>query len=118
MNAPIWIPWILVAILVIVSIILLKGKGSFLIAGYNLLPKEIKLNYNTKRLCHVVGGGTSIISAILVIATLYRFEMPSPISWIIPWGLFVTIAVVGILACTICKRKPTLPKEVILKSPT
>ena len=111
MNAPIWVPWIIVTILVVVSIILLMGKGSLLIAGYNLLPKEIKQKYNTKRLCRVVGGGTSIITVIMVIATLYRFEMPYTISWIIPWGLFGTIAVVGILACTICKRKPTSPNE-------
>ncbi len=105
MNTPIWVPLIVVAILVIISIILLMGKGSLMIAGYNLLPKEIKLKYNTKRLCRVVGCGTSIISVILVVATFYRFEMPVAISWIIPWGLFGTIVVVAVLANTICWKK-------------
>lgn len=105
MNTPIWVPLLVVAILVMISIILLTGKASFLIAGYNMLPKEIKQKYNTKRLCRVVGGGSSVIAVILGVATFYRFEMPPAISWIIPWGLFATIAVVAILAHTICWRK-------------
>ncbi len=107
MNTPIWVPWTVVAILVIISVILLIGRGSFLIAGYNMLSKEKKQRYNTKRLCRVLGSGTSIISVILGIATYYRFEIPATISWIIPWGLFGTIAVVAVLANTICRKKLT-----------
>ncbi|MGX8852783.1 DUF3784 domain-containing protein [Amedibacillus sp. YH-ame10] len=106
MNTPIWVPFIIVVILVIISIILLLGKASFLIAGYNMLPKENQQKYNTKRLCRVVGCGSSVIAIILGVATFYRFEMPPAISWIIPWGLFATIAVVAILVHTICWRKP------------
>lgn len=106
MNTSIWVPIIVVAILVIISIILLMGKASFLIAGYNMLPMEIKQKYNTKRLCRVVGCGSSVIAVILGVATFYRFEMPPAISWIIPWGLFGTIAVVAILTNTICWKKP------------
>ena len=105
MNTSKWVPWSTVFILCIISIVLLLGKGSFLIAGYNLLPKERKQKYNEKRLCRVVGGGTSVIAVILGIAAFYRFEMPAVISWIIPWGLFGTIAVVAILADTIFRRK-------------
>lgn len=36
MNTPIWVPLIVVAILAIISIILITGKGSVSIAGYNL----------------------------------------------------------------------------------
>lgn len=105
MNTPIWVPWTMVAILAIISVILLMGRGSFLIAGYNMLSKEKKQRYNTKRLCRVLGSGTSVISIILGIATFYRFEMPTNISWIIPWGLFAIIAVVAVLANTICWEK-------------
>lgn len=105
MNTPIWVPLIFVVILSIISIFLLIGKGSFLIAGYNLLPQEKKQKFNTKKLCRVVGGGTSILSVILGIATFYRFEMPPAIAWIIPWGLFGTIAVVAVLVNTICWEK-------------
>ncbi|MDH6368114.1 MULTISPECIES: DUF3784 domain-containing protein [unclassified Breznakia] len=111
MNDQLWISWVLVVILVIISFILLMGKGGFLIAGYNMQSKEKKQKYNAKRLCRVVGGGTSIISVILTVATLYRFEMPLAISWIIPWGLFGIIVIVGILANTICWRKTSTADE-------
>ncbi len=107
MNAPIWVPWLVVAILAAISIVLLMGKGSFLIAGFNTASKEQKQRYNKKRLCRVVGGGTSMLAIIFGTATFYRFEMPSAISWIIPWGLFGTIAVVAVLANTICWIKPS-----------
>ena len=106
MNAPIWVPWTVVFILAVISAILLTGRGSFLIAGYNTLSKEKKQRYNAKRLCRVVGCATSILSIIFGIGTFYRFEMPSAISWIIPWGIFGTIIIMEILACTICRNKP------------
>lgn len=106
MNASLWIPIILMVILAIISISLLLGKASFLIAGYNMLPKEIKQKYNTIRLCRVVGCGTSVCLCILGIATFYRFEMPLAIAWIIPWGLFATIIIVAILTNTVCWKKP------------
>lgn len=105
MNTSIWVPWSIVCMLGVISIVLLLGKGGFLIAGYNLLPKERKQKYNEKRICRVVGCGTSVISVILGIAAGYQFEMPAVISWIIPWGLFGTIAAVAILAETIFRRK-------------
>lgn len=101
-----WVPSILTIILFTISIILLRGKASFLIAGYNMLPERKKQKYNMKKLCRVVGGGSSVISVIFGIATYYRFEMPPIISWLIPWGVLATIAVVEILAITICRSKP------------
>ena len=111
MNVPIWVAWIVVAVFSAISIILLIGKGSFLIAGYNMLSKEEKQRYNIRRLCRVMGGGTGVISVILGIASYYRFEMPVAISWIIPWGLLGTIAVMLILVNTICGRKPSATDE-------
>jgi hypothetical protein len=104
MNTPIWAPWLVVALFSITSIILLTGKGSFLIAGYNMMSITEKQKYNEKRLCRVMGGGLGVISIMLGIATIYRFEMPAAIAWFIPWGLFGVIAVMLILANTICKQ--------------
>ena len=101
-----WI-WILVAVCAILSVVLLFGKGSFLIAGYNMLSKERKAQYDEKRLCRVVGGGLGVITVILGTAALFDFELPSALSWMIPWGLFATIAVVMVLAETVCKATNT-----------
>jgi hypothetical protein len=50
------ITWLLTAAM---AVLLLTGKGSFLIAGYNTANKEKKKRYNEKRLCRVMGSGLS-----------------------------------------------------------
>ncbi|MCA5959355.1 DUF3784 domain-containing protein [Blautia sp. RD014234] len=55
-----WILWGLTALTGIIAVILLMGKGSFLIAGYNTSRNKEK--YNEKRLCRVVGGGLGVIA--------------------------------------------------------
>jgi hypothetical protein len=105
MNAPIWTAWIVVAIMAALSVILLLGKGSFLIAGYNTASKETKQRYDAKKLCRVVGGGLSVLTVILGISAFYEFELPSAIGWIMPWGFLGTVAVMAILANTICRAK-------------
>lgn len=40
---------------IIMALVLLTGRGSFLIAGYNTLPKEEKEKFNTKALCRFMG---------------------------------------------------------------
>ena len=77
MNIPMWLCWTVVGLLVVFSLILLAGKGSCLIAGYNTSNREKKQKYNEKRLCRVVGAGMGILATIIGIATFYRFELPS-----------------------------------------
>lgn len=105
MNTPIWVAWVVVAILFGLSVVLLLGKGSFLIAGYNTSSVVQKQRYNTKRLCRVMGSGFASITIIIGIAAYYRFEMPIAIRWLIPWGLLATVAVIAFLANTVCKTK-------------
>ena len=99
------IAWALNGIITIISLILLSGRGEFLIAGYNTMSKDRKARYDEKRLCRMIGCGLSIITLIMTIATLCNFEMPYFISWLIPWGLFAVVAVMLILMNTICKAK-------------
>ena len=51
MNIPMPICWSVVGLLAAFSLILLAGKGSWLIAGYNTSTREKKQKYNEKRLC-------------------------------------------------------------------
>lgn len=105
MNAPIWVAWLLVALLAMLSVALLMGKGSTLIAGYNTSSKEVRKRYDAKKLCRVVGGGLSVITIIMGVSTLYEFELPVMISWIVPWGYLGTILIMAILANTICGKQ-------------
>jgi hypothetical protein len=41
--------------LLIISVILLCGKGAFMIAGFNTMPKDEKEKYDIKKLCKFIG---------------------------------------------------------------
>ncbi len=47
--------------------VLLKGKGAFLVAGYNTMPKSEKAKYDTVALCKFVGKVLLGIDALLVV---------------------------------------------------
>ena len=49
-------------IFLIISILLLMGKGSFLIAGYNTASEKEKAKYNEKKLCRIVGLGFLVMT--------------------------------------------------------
>ena len=99
------VSWAVVVMMAVLSAILLSGRGSFLIAGYNTSSKEEKAKYNEKKLCRIVGGGLGLSTVIFAVFTGYDFDLPAYISWIMPWGLFAVIAVMMVLTNTICKKK-------------
>lgn len=67
--------WMIALLFACISIIFFMGKGSFLIAGYNTASKEEKARYDEKKLCKVMGIGTSIITVALVLSAFGKTEM-------------------------------------------
>ncbi|UBH09006.1 DUF3784 domain-containing protein [Macrococcus armenti] len=55
---------IVVILFLLIGIYMLTGRGSFLIAGYNMMSQEQKQKYNEKRLCRFTG-------VMIIIAALY-----------------------------------------------
>ena len=93
----------MVVVLIILAIIIMLGKGDFLIAGYNTASKEEKEKYNIKRL-------RFLISAILLVSVVYAVLM-IPFGQDVVWAMtmtavlvVLTLAVV-ILANTWAKKK-------------
>lgn len=97
--------WIVTAICAILSIILLSGRGSFLIAGYNTADKEEKAKYDEKKLCRVMGAGMSVITVILLLCVLYENDLPRGLRWIMPFGIFGVVIFLVIATNTICRKK-------------
>jgi hypothetical protein len=56
--------------LIVMGIFLKKGKGSFLIAGYNTMPKKERLKYDEPALCRFVGRLLIFIALLMPIITL------------------------------------------------
>jgi putative effector of murein hydrolase LrgA (UPF0299 family) len=57
--------------IIIMSIVLLTGRGGFLLAGYNTMPKNEKAKYNTPALCKFMG---KIFLPLGVIVILWGIE--------------------------------------------
>lgn len=91
--------WIVVGIFAILSITLLLGKRSFLIAGYNTSSKEQKEQYNEKKLCRAMG----VMLLSLTIATILLITNKIMSSY---YGIFVVISsiIVTIYMNTKCKK--------------
>ena len=74
-------------LLVVMAIILLTGRGSFLIAGYNTMPKKEKGEYDSKALCKFLGKillPIGLLTPSIAIGGIYN----------ILWITFVYVAVV------------------------
>jgi lysylphosphatidylglycerol synthetase-like protein (DUF2156 family) len=59
----------LAVLFIVLGVLLSRGKGAWLIAGYNTMPKEKKSQYDVTALCKFMGK-IMILNAILVPATL------------------------------------------------
>lgn len=75
-NGPDWIMWVVFTIMALISVLLLLGRGSWLIAGYNTASKEEKDKYNQKKLCRVIGVGMSVITIMILIMTIWHLLLP------------------------------------------
>ena len=50
-----FVVWVIFILLFVLSAVLLTGRGSFLIAGYNTSSPEEKEKYNAQKLCRTMG---------------------------------------------------------------
>ena len=93
---------IVAAILLIMGIVVLIGKGDNLIAGYNTASKEERAKYNIKRLRGLIGG-------LLIVLAPMTFFLLREVSMTAMWSFvaltFVMSIVVVILANTWAKKK-------------
>ena len=59
------------ALLAVMSGVLISGRGSWMISGYNLASPAEKSKYNEKRLCRTTGVGLAVIAvAVLALGLL------------------------------------------------
>jgi hypothetical protein len=84
---------IIIIPLLIMAMFLLKGKGAFLISGYNTKSRKEKSKYDEKALCRSVGWFLIVISfcMMLIPAGVY-FE----ITWLV-YGVIVLVHIISIV---------------------
>lgn len=92
-------------ILVVTGLIILMGKGDFLIAGYNTASKEDKKKVNIKRLRYVLAGILFLVPLIISMPSLLGMEDNVTVDLIAAiCGNIVAFAGV-VLANTWCMKK-------------
>ena len=93
---------ILAALLLIMGIVILIGKGDNLIAGYNTASEKEKAQYNIKRLRGLIGG-LLIVLAPMIFLLEREDTMAAALSFVVL--VFILCIVVVILANTWAKKK-------------
>lgn len=61
---------IIVAVFIILGIVFFKGKGAFLIAGYNTAGREERAKYDEKTLCRFMGKLMFVLAGCTVVIIL------------------------------------------------
>lgn len=80
--------WIVPIIFLILSILLLSGKGAWLIAGYNTLSKDEKKRVDEKRLCREVGILLLVLAVVKLIRQMVSIDFPDTFLCIIAIVIF------------------------------
>lgn len=93
---------IIAAILVVIGVIILAGKGDMLIAGYNTASEEEKQKVNIKRLRLLIGGLSVIIAPLFFIP---NEENDVSLGLTIAGIVVVLTIIVLVLANTWAKKK-------------
>jgi len=91
MSWSIFIPFgTVIALLVVMAVFLMNGKGAWLIAGYNTMSSAKKARYDEKDLCRCVGRLLLALSACFApIPFGVHFDLP----WLAYGGIALTLAV-------------------------
>ena len=99
------------ALLIILAILLLRGKGSFLIAGYNTASPAQKSMYDEKKLCRVTGGGVLICGILILLLAMLGENPPSWFPPVFTSAILLDVIAMLVLISTKCK-KAGIPPEV------
>ena len=87
-------------ILVMCAIVVLFGRGDWLLSGYNTASKEKREKYNIVRLRAVTGIGLILLAAEIVVMEFVSFGNENVEAAI----LCVTALILSLLSMTYCKR--------------
>ena len=103
-NGPGWILWIIGAAFAIISVVFLSGHGANFIAGYNTASAEEKNQFDTKKLCRVVGIGMALITLLIFVKAIWNSSLPSYFSTVFFDVTVIDCIAIIVLINTVCKK--------------
>lgn len=96
-----------------ISLALLMGKGSFLIAGYNTASEKEKRKYNEKKLCRTTGTYLALITVLVLGAEIMGENIPDWYLALTTGGVFIGLIPTLLYANLGCRIKPG--EEILLE---
>jgi hypothetical protein len=76
--------------MVILAVFLLRGKGAFLLAGYNTMSEEKRAKYNMPEICRFFGRVLIVFMALFLLS---HVAILSGISWLYTVGIVLAIVI-------------------------
>lgn len=86
----------MVLVFIVLGIIFLKGKGSFLISGYNTASESEKAKTDEKKLCDFMGKLMLVLAACWLVIAASAIFGTMTLYWA-GLALFITAVAVGII---------------------
>ncbi len=96
-----------------ISLVLLMGKGAFLIAGYNTASEKEKRKYNEKKLCRTTGTYLALITVLVLGAEIMGEDIPDWYLALTMGGVFIGLIPTLLYANLGCRIKPG--EEILLE---
>ncbi len=84
---------ITMAVILILGLVLLSGRGAWLIAGYNTMSREEKAKYDEKTLCRRMGTPLLALDACIGLMVLSEVLDLTWLSWLS--GALLTVCLIG-----------------------
>ena len=103
-NGPVWVLWIVFGLIAALSIVLLTGHGSNLIAGFNTASKEEKEQYDRKKMCRIVGAFLGVIALFILAMAIWNEVLPVTFLYVFMGVIAVGSVVMIVLLNTVCKK--------------
>lgn len=103
-HGPDWIIWAVFAIFTILSAVLISGRGSGFISGYNTAPKEEKAKYDERKLCRVTGVGMAVMAVLILIMELFEEVLPAGFVYAAIGIIAIDCLIMIIMGNTICRK--------------
>lgn len=104
-NGPSCILYVVGGLFLILTVVLLSGKGAWLVAGYNTASKEEREKYNAKKLSRTVGAGFSVLTAMIFIMAIFENVLPASFAYVFLAITMADVIVLLVLCNTVCKEK-------------
>ncbi len=98
--------WVIDLVMLVMSVVLLMGKGSGLIAGYNTASEEVKLKYDEKKLCRTMGSGLLVLTVLFTVSLFRNFQLSNKITEFTFIGIMIIdILLMFVLGNTVCRKE-------------